>query len=280
LESLRDDITILTYNYDPYLGFLLLRALEHRWRITRKGQGLFLDQNGIKRHRDFEILLNAVTSGFGDPSSLAWLDEDKIKPSFCLLQLHGSICNRDDDVCGFNSLFGDAPLARANRLFSYSPGCADQIPPPLLFPWEILDGNDFIPRASFPYQPSAPLYDLFIGIWKRARREVQSAKKISFVGLSMHDFLSDGLRFLFKDKKEVVKVAVANPDNVIPGSEDHTHLWASLPHTSAFSVNLVLQKIAPDILRRSAGQVVSDFTVVKDFGEFVKTQMRPCGLKV
>jgi len=279
LESLRDDVAVLTYNYDPYLEFLLFRALQQRRRITRAGKGITMTPEDLADEQDFEFLLNAATSGFYNPASLTWADRDKTKRSFCVLKLHGSICYREDDVCGFNSLFEDAPLACAKRLFSNSPGCADQMPPPLLFPWEILDGNDFIPRASFPYQPSAPLYDLFVGIWKRARREVQSAKKISFVGLSMHDFIQDGLEFLFKDKTGSIELVVANRDNRKADSEEMDTRWGFLPHAPAYSVNEILTRAAPRMAK--TGLVHENdasptmITLVKDFSEFIKTQMRP-----
>lgn len=275
LESLRDDVAVLTYNYDPYLEFLLFRALQQRRRITRARKGITMTPEDLADEQDFEFLLNAATSGFYNPASLTWADRDKTKRSFCVLKLHGSICYREDDVCGFNSLFEDAPLARAKRLFSKSPGCADQMPPPLLFPWEILDGNDFIPRSSFPYQPSAPLYDLFVGIWNRARREVESAKKISFVGLSMHDFLSDGLKFLFAGKTGQVDIVVANPGNANPFTGELDKDWANSPHYPAHAVHETLRKITPNMVSSRVGHVSPGFILVRDFAEFVRTQMKP-----
>jgi len=227
--------------------------------------------------QDFEFLLNAATSGFHNPASLTWVDRDKTKRSFCVLKLHGSICYYNEGAVGFDTLFSAAPLDRARKLFETS---SDQQPPPVLFPWEIRNENGFVGKSSFPYQPAGQLYDLLVGIWNRAQREVQAAKKISFVGLSMHEFLFDGLQFLFKDKKGTVEVVVANPDNASPGSDEFAYSWSSLPHSPAYAVNQVLGKVAPNVLPRRAGQVVSDFTLVKDFADFVKTQMRPAAVIV
>src|ERR1019366_3940180 len=56
-------------------------------------------------------------------------------------------------------------------------------------------------------------FTLFVSIWERARKEVEAADKISFVGLSMHEYLKLGLRYLFQDKQGPVEVVVANPLN-------------------------------------------------------------------
>jgi hypothetical protein len=51
-------------------------------------------------------------------------------------------------------------------------------------------------------------------VWERARREVQIADKISFVGLSVGSFMEPGLNYLFKGKTGIVSGVVANPDTV------------------------------------------------------------------
>jgi hypothetical protein len=87
---------------------------------------------------------------------------------------------------------------------------------PILFPWEVFaaDGN-FLTPDNFALRdqviqnrdtvfrhggrlPTDPcLNDIFKAIWMRARREVQAAREISFVGISMHEYLSRGLKYLF-----------------------------------------------------------------------------------
>ena len=278
LESLREDITILTYNYDPYLEFLLYRALDHRWTIARKGGPSFLVGTKVDKITHHENQLNAVTSGFYSPDSRAWLDCDKTKPAFCLLQLHGSICYEVLGSTGFEALFVDEPLTRAKKFFEKP---ADNIIPPVLFPWEIMTDHRLVEMKSFPFSNSHALYNLFDGIWEKARREVQAAEKISFIGLCMHDFLVGGLEFLFKDRKTPVEVVVANPDNADLGSGELQQNWGNLPHTPAYAVNEVLRKVAPDMQRfgidQQYGKNPGGITLVRDFAEFIKTQMKPVG---
>jgi hypothetical protein len=119
LVSLRKDVTVLTYNYDPYLDFLLHRALEHRWQVKGTGRPPFLiGQEDSAREQDRNNALSAVTSGFYNPQSQTWLDDDKTRPSFCLLKLHGSICFRKDNVAGYETLFAKNPNERAQSLFT------------------------------------------------------------------------------------------------------------------------------------------------------------------
>lgn len=145
-----------------------------------------------------------------------------------------------------------------------------------------MNENGFIEDGSFPLPNAPALYSLFRGIWERARREVQNADKISFVGLSMHSYLIDGLRFLFEGKTNEAEICVANPDNItfVPGRTE-TH-WNSLTNSPAYTISKILDKVAPRMKRwgkvpnrsRSDG----DITLVNDFSEFVKMQMKPFSL--
>jgi hypothetical protein len=280
--GLRDDITVLTYNYDTYLDFLLYRALEKRREIilTGKADSGGLDDNTIKelvKPNNPHNQSNAVTSGFSSLGNLDWLDAKHSKPSFCVLKLHGSICYRLGNYANYKILFEDDVYSRAKSLFDLS---GDSHIPPILFPWEIMNDKDLIDESSFPFIKTQPeLYLLFKGIWERARREVLAADKISFVGLSMHPFLSDGLKYLFDGKSGRVEICVANPDNTpfIPGSTE-TH-WQNLPNSPAHAVSRILGKVAPKIVRWGKvprhGTSDGDITLVKDFSEFIRTQISP-----
>ena len=253
LVTLREDITILNYNYDPYLEFLLHRALQHRWRIVGEG----------RNHH----ALNSVTSGFHLPNNHEWLNREKSEAGFCSLKLHGSICYfNQDDPFNHETLFQDG-AARRVSLFQH---LGKTHVPPILFPWEIIGENGFIEQGAFPISYDASLYPLLIGIWKRARDEVQTAEKISFVGLSMHSFILDGLKYLFEGKTGEVRIVVANPDNTpfIPG-QGETH-WCRLPHSPGFLVSDALGKIAPNLKKHR-----DEVTLVKDFAAFIKTEMKP-----
>lgn len=211
LLSLREDITVLTYNYDPYLEFLLHRAVYTRWQVTRKGKSPVLTSEELAKDVVFNRDLSAVTSGFFENKDLGWLTSDPQKSNFCVLKLHGSICRYSDELIGFDHLFGKEANLRAEKLFSGDP---DRVIPPILFPWEIMTERGFVEESAFPLQQARNFYPLFRGIWERARHDIQVASKISFVGLSMHPFMLDGLNYLFKGKEGGVQLCVANPDNM------------------------------------------------------------------
>jgi len=275
LMSLREDITVLTYNYDPYLEFLLYRALEQRRQVSRRGKSSVVSSEDLTQDREHNKQLNAVTSGFYSPDDLTWLDGENTKPSFCVLKLHGSICYQSDEVADYQTLFLIDPIRRAEKLFI---GKAETVPSPILFPWEIMTDKGFIEKDLFPFQQSTALYLLFRGIWERARREIQAADKISFVGLSMHSFLMDGLKYLFEGKEGQVEVCVANPDNTAWVRGNHETYWQNKPHSSAYAVHKALKDVAPKMSRVGMiqGSLQTDhITLVNDFGSFVKTQMKP-----
>ena len=271
LISLREDISVLTYNYDPYLEFLLHRALVHRTQIRGTGQPAYLIEKEDYAHKEnYSKALGAVTSGFDASNDRRWLEEDKIQPRFCLLKLHGSICREVDTVAGYKTLFEDDPLKRAQSLFGRL-ACSDT--PLVLFPWEMMTKQGFVGkgRDSTLFQFfGGSVYELFRGIWERAKREVESAHKISFVGLSMHQFLSDGLGYLFEGKKD--KVENAPFDRI--RSETH---WNNLPNSPAKKLSQILGIVAPGM--RWSGYGVprkredGEITLVKDFEAFIKTQM-------
>jgi hypothetical protein len=282
LFSLREDVVVLSYNYDPYLEFLLYRALAHRFKVIRRLTSPLVSNDDIVEIEEHQQVINTVTSGFGLIGDQKWLGDENTKPNFCVLKLHGSIVNTVNLATDFKILFsedeGDV-LRRAEKLFGAN---EREYTPPILFPWEIMNEKGFIENDSFPLPNAPALYSLFRGIWERARREVQTADKISFVGLSMHSYLIDGLKFLFNGKGGKVEVCVANPDNVtfVPGRTE-TH-WNNLPNSPAYAVSKILDAVAPNMGRwgklpkmsRSDG----DITLVNDFTEFVKTQMKPFSL--
>ncbi len=276
LVTLRKDVTVLTYNYDPYLEFLLYRAIEQRWKVRRRGKSLVMTDEDVARTKAHQNMLNAVTSGFFVPGNDEWLDSKETEQTFRVLKLHGAIGLVTDQVADFECLFTADAGARAERLLT---GNANRLPAPVLFPWEIMSDKGFVEKEAFPLQNFGPMYPLLRRIWERARYEVQAAEKISFVGLSMHSYLLDGLKHLFKGKKGIVEVVVANTDNTVfvPGRTE-TH-WNNIPHSPAFAVAKVLAEVAPEMKRvgipSGRHQSDGDITLVKDFASFVKTQMAP-----
>jgi hypothetical protein len=275
LLSLREDLTVLTYNYDPYLEFLLHRAVEHRFQVVGRGKSFVVSSGDLAESSEQNNVLRAVTSGFGSVGEQKWLGDENTKPSFCVLKLHGSIVHVANQAADYEVLFSSDAKQRAEKLFREATG---SYMTPILFPWEIMTDKGFVEKDSFPFRGSPPLYSLFRGIWERARREVQAADKISFVGLSMHSFLFDGLKYLFDGKEGQVEVCVANPDTTPWIRGNHETYWQNHPHSSAYAVNQALKNIAPKMQRvgmLQGGLATDQITLVKDFALFVKTQIKP-----
>lgn len=212
LSTLRDDIVILSFNYDPYLEWLLIRALEVR-----------MAQLDGKR-KEFHIAASKVTSGFyGGKGGLHTLIEDD---GFCVLKLHGIIAwpgesgdeqpKKHNPFVSFNDIFTGNVAVRTERLS----GLAGDTVTPIVFPWEVIDGNGrFVTDSNFSVKESGnfelhgipqraggrtaadpTIHNIFETIWTRAREEVLAASKISFVGLSMHSYLKIGFRYLFEGR--------------------------------------------------------------------------------
>jgi hypothetical protein len=201
--KLRDDIVVLSYNYDPYLEYLLSRAYQVRYHVN----------TGKK---DSPPGWNSVNSGMFLLGEKSWMNEK----GFALLKLHGSAVYPAFDSrsrLSWVDLFGSKKIGyhvtdRFPRLCS---GLSVE-PPPIIFPWEMIDkGGNFLEAKDFPLEGSE-LHSVFSAVWCQAQEAVTQADKISFVGLSMHPYLEDGLRFLFQRKSGQVEIVVANRGNQLP----------------------------------------------------------------
>ena len=153
------------------------------------------------------------------------------------------------------------------------------IMPPILFPWEIMNEMGLAEKDTFPIQSSPGLHSLFRGIWEKARSEVLAADRISFVGLSMHPFLLDGLKYLFNGKEGKPEICVANPDSpIFIEGQSETH-WQNQQYNSASAVAHALGIVAPRMGRwgkiKGRHRSEGDVTIVKSFEDFVKKQMSP-----
>jgi hypothetical protein len=278
LLNLREDVSVLTYNYDPYLDFLLYRALMSRWKVT-SGETPAVSVVDLARHKREEQQLNAVTSGFFDTLNQSWLGDENSARGFYFLKLHGSICyGKEPKGIDFDTLFIEEPQKRALKLLGTD---YQDVSAPILFPWEVINVNGFVQERAFSSQyHNNSLYPLFSGIWQRAKREVRSADKISFVGLSMHQFLEDGLKYLFDGKTNETEIVVANRDNIPFMSATPSAHWARFPYSPGCVLTEMLNKVAPKMKRTGivmghSGRTNGEITLVKDFAEFVRTQMIP-----
>jgi hypothetical protein len=185
-------------------------------------------------------------------------------------KLHGSICfSVMPKTVDFETLFVNAPNEQAERLFNSCSGVAA----PILFPWEVMNDKGIVEEGTFSAEISKALYPLFRSIWERAGREIHAAQKISFIGLSMHPFLKDGLKYLFEGKTGNVEIVLANPLNspFIPGKGD-SH-WSRQPPSPGYVLNQVLNEVAPS-MNKTGGEI----RLIQGFEEFIKTQMRPVSI--
>jgi hypothetical protein len=257
LITLRDDLTILTFNYDPYLEFLLLRAVRERARLVGKPPS----QENI----------NSVTSGLFTRNT-DWMESAQSK--FKLLKMHGGICMDESEHPVF---FAAETNDRIKKL------AENEYTPPVLFPWEVIgEDGKFHDSAKFSLPSYAPLFQ---ALWTKARAEVQSASKISFVGFSMHNFLFNTLEFLFKARvgsllgSRIVNVVVADPahDSVLEEHRlniDRHPTYSPIQKLSEFLNNLNTRTLdekphMESFLHRY------EFSSRRSFREFIEKEMEP-----
>ena len=214
LPQLREDIAVLTYNYDAYFEFVLLTMLRARWSAAGK---------------DPSQIPTSSTSGFGDLDAKGLLAER----GFCYLKLHGTGVLPlfvppnllHTELLTFCEVFEErGRLARLPHPVRV--GCPRT--PPIFFPWEVItEAGEFVTQGEFrhvdPSTDNRRYHPLFKAIWRRARREVAEADKLSFVGFSAHEFMEPGLRFLLKSRKKAapLEVVTANPESVPKGHLGH-----------------------------------------------------------
>jgi hypothetical protein len=239
LCSLRGELTVLSYNYDCYLDYLLLRAYRRR----RMSSGNSMPNDDLK---------NTLTSGFFDPTLTSWTQPER----FRYLKLHGSIAYAEGKTFSHEQLFNSDVM---KRFPIPGQGYKKSDVPPIVFPWEVFDADgNFISKDDFifskqaqtqqQHSEAAMLFNLYKEIWTAAREAIQFATTISFVGLSMHPYMEQGLKFLFQGKKGLANAIIAN------NTED----------MEAFrrNVSVLLRKVAPDMEAR--GSWIDDVAIRGD----------------
>jgi hypothetical protein len=202
------------------------------------------------------------------------------------------------DFLSFEQVF----LDRANWLGTTDGILFRAIPSPAMyFPWELIgNDNQFIARDAFSeletlasgnqyFQATQrTLHDLCKAIWERAQREISEATTISFIGLSMHEFLKPGLRYLFaernkkieekadrlRERADVLEIVLA-----CPGALAHGTKFNSLPHPHSLAGKLLttLKAVCPNIDRRvghDRGKAGTGEVVCYDnFADFIKSEL-------
>jgi len=208
---LREDIAILTFNYDPCLQYHLWNRLWTRNQINPSC-------NQSDAGGRFQIQYDGIFSGIGNWPERSW----SRGPFMPVIQLHGAILYPSQLVQGDKIIFGEVPqfqLFKPEFLPTMRALCRPSLEnPPLLFPFELFDADgQFVPQEGFPVTRNAPhgqetLHEMFRYIWEYAKTQVQLADKVSFVGMSWHEFLEPGLKFLFRDKTGPTQMVIANPE--------------------------------------------------------------------
>ena len=276
LFSLRDDVAILTFNYEPYLPYLLRKAYHTRCQAA-----------GIKAEYHVE---DAITSGL----ACRLIGDLEAGTGLCALQLHGSIAwpqkFTDEAVLCYEDLFATSAEQRIDKLCTTT----DATPPPVVFPWEVIqpDGQ-FLSESQFclseqidkrgrrqgGYSGDYSLHQLFVSIWKRASKEVTTATKLSFVGLSMHDFLNPAFKFLFAEKRDNAALVVCNKDHERFRSADDVEAHTN-PRSPTYKVRRLLAQICASIKgvpKRGTAKVWLDggakVRVLETFRQFILNEM-------
>jgi hypothetical protein len=274
LAELRDDITILSYNYDCYLDYLLVRASSNRMA--------FVEPLGNEAN-----VRNSLTSGFDNLTKVDWLSGPK---GFRHFKLHGTIGASLGGGSHYHKLFfSDNLEERFRRLTD-----GKTVAPIILFPWEIFDDNGkFVSSDKFVFNQTngirwtataSGLYDLYKNIWQAARDAVQQATKISFIGLSAHAYMEPGWKYLFEGKETGVQVVVASKAN-----EKFTNSRNRLHRASLCGrVSEMLRRVAPKMsftksFQEQDGVILTqemikpgiplDITPRLSFDEFIQTEM-------
>ncbi len=261
LQTLRDDVVVISFNYDPYLEWLLYRAVQTRIEaISMVGT-------------PFGGMATAVTSGFIDRS----IERISRDDGFCLLKLHGTVAwpatlqkgVRAMPDCDWNVFYGERCL---QSLTSKEHG---QSAPPILFPWETLGQKSAFALTDSEHEPgikaggytggNVDLHDLFQTIWGRAKAEVLAANRISFIGISMHEYIHAGFRVLFEGKNTPIDLVVADSTCV---GDQHGRMIRN--PVNPRSVESRVQKLLDDVCPNSKRQTER---VRSSFREFIANEL-------
>jgi hypothetical protein len=296
-HELRDDVAILTYNYDPYFEFVLDRAYT-----TRKEAAAAKD----RRYDSTNFF-----SGLSDRKADVLLE----RPGFCFLKLHGTSVLKSfspadwqgetallhEDVFFKREGLMEKLKRKQRRATMETPIGVDKdiiCAPPIFFPWEILKENgEFVTEADFrsfegktasvdTRFSGGSFYSVFKAIWQRARKEIIDAQKISFVGLSMHDFLEDGLCYLFAERQKRdaaqtsallrpnLEVVIACPGSMSPSARINAPAIPNSPVARLLSMLHKVYPACPFPSRISSDRLGSDGVIChEDFASFIKAEL-------
>jgi hypothetical protein len=263
LNTLRPNITVMTYNYDFHLEHIILKAHGIRNKLSGKPESE-------------QFYLNKLCGGFFmHPTADAVNALANAMPDFRYFKLHGSTGYAVDNTEFLLSKPHEIHLPLDIKF-------AKMDIPPIVFPWELFDEHEqFTKYNSFKLLNSSGtpaeeanlplLYNLFSVVWNETKKSVMRANKISFVGLSGGQYLEAGLKFLFKDKAGPVEVVVANTANeIFKSSKIRLH-----PASLCGKYYKLLEKVAPRMTCVKSSSE-DDGTITKeDCGEEIDADITP-----
>ena len=265
LSNLKSHITVISFNYDCYLEYLLLTAYQHRQKLSGNDEEIS------------DFYKNKLTSGFYNLNDLEWAEQNA---NFNYFKLHGSIAFARDSKFGYESLFLRSAKERL-QMFRRDNKPENLPTPPIVFPWELFGAGGFIDESEFIFTRTASaarekevasmLYQAYKKTWTSAREQISRAEKISFVGLSMHPYLDEGFGFLFQNPPKAASIVVANPIN------EHYRNEKSRLHAASLCNKVVslLGKVAPNMkLMRSQSEDDGGFDM-ESFGKTYEPDVTP-----
>lgn len=225
--TLKPDITIITYNYDFYLEYLICRAMKHR--------ALACGGSTTYSCEDFTRASGGYIHGGAKP-----FDALFAYSNFTVLKLHGSTFRPNEIGKGLENVeyqFGLADvLFREGRHSDKDPHWSRNVSDSVRFPWEVSGMMGKLP------EPEGFGLDFFFGnleenirtleyaSWLTARSHLFQADRIAFVGLSANHLLHPGWKWLFRGFKanwaaQLKQVSICNPSK-----EHRDNLFTSLVH--------------------------------------------------
>jgi hypothetical protein len=219
---------------------------------------------------------------------LDWLK----RSGFCHLKLHGAAIfpltvGAQEKRYTSREFYG---IGIFERLYNLVHNYAKEEVPALL-PWEIVHddgrllGNTEFREAVGTDWQHLDIYPLFCGLWERARNEIQQATKISYVGLSLNDYLIPGLKYLFRGKEGEIQLVVATKiDSEAKVGEVQLPPAAAKAitlHMESVDANLQLRQSALDISKPLLDRINDarkdyaepEVTVRKSFDDFLETEL-------
>ena len=270
--TLRDDVVVLTFNYDPFFEYLLEGLFSSRSDLTQQAGPLRIDT----------VQTDAIYSGFCAPGEVSWQKGERLR----ILKLHGSIVYPWQRTEGSAVIQGEVPvrcLFNGDTHEVIEKLCSNNAePPPLIFPYEIVTHEgQLVGKADFPLKERTPwrrddygFYDLFKDIWARAKLEVEAAYKISFIGLSMSDLMRPAMLYLFREKEGPVEVVVANPSNQAFANADSAGSPCRRVHTllmEATGAKIEIKHSGAE--RRLSGERADTPTPRNSFSDFIENEL-------